>query len=97
MWSICRKVAEKRPVLIGFDELYCPIEPHIGTVAFEFFRLAVMEVCIVKVVVSPVILGVADTASLVDQHFVEATVAGPKRIVVTQMPFAEYSRFVAAG
>ena len=91
------KVAEEGAVLVGANEFERLVEPHVGAVALELLGLAVAEVGVVEVVVSPVIGAVADGAAAVVEGLLESPVLGPEGITVAQVPLAEHAGPIAIG
>ena len=89
------KVNEERPILVLVDELQGVVEPDVGAVAGNLLGLAVAEVDVVEVVVTPVVGPLTDAAPAVAEDVVETLVLRAVRVVIAQVPFAEHAGAVA--
>lgn len=96
MRGVEREVEEKGFVLLLFDETHALTEPDVGAVAFKLLKLAVSLVDVVKIVVAPVVGGLADAAATMPDDVLEAPVLRAMRRVVAQMPLADHAGDVAS-
>ena len=90
-------IAEKRTILVGFDELHRTVKPYIGAIAGKLLRLAIVKVRIVEIIIAPIVGSLADASPAVNEHLAESSILRPERVVVPQMPLAENTGSIAAG
>ena len=82
-------IGKERFVFVGLDEFHAFVKPDIGAVTGETPVLAVDDIGIVKIVVAPIIRGLADSAGFVVDGVLESAVFRAEGIAVAEMPFAE--------
>ena len=62
---------------------------HVGAIALIGGRNAILKIGVIKVVVAPMVAGIADTATGVVDRFVESTLVRAEGLAVAEVPFAE--------
>ena len=97
MRRVRRHITEKWTLSVAFNKRHRLLKPDIGAVAIIRLFRAVSKVGIVKIVVTPVIRRLTDTAAAVVEGFFKPSVVRPERIIIAEVPFAEHAGFIAVA
>ena len=89
MRRVSWQITEEGSVSVLLDELHRFIEPDIRAITGERLWLAVAQVGIVKIVISPIVGRLTDAPAAMDSGDIESPVLRSERIVISQLPLAE--------
>ena len=64
-------------------------KPYIIAITFKGLRFSVFEIGVIKIIVTPIIGGMPDSATTMHEHFIKSPVLWAKGVAVSQMPFSK--------